>query len=393
MKKIGAEKFLYYALILSVTSIVGSCGLLGIGGKGNRETGELIEQSKVEKQYRYAQTIPYGMVPIPAGTFHMGQADEDPASTQMNFNKQITIGGFFMDDTEITNDEYNFFMNKLKVGLTGPDQATSKELLDFYAEVNTKYPNKAFNTLFIYPDTTVWRKDFTHHMSDPLVANYWSYPGYQEYPVVGISWEAAVFFGKWRTHFLNSWREDENVKDKKSFSTGLPKSPMFRLPSEAEWEYAARGGRDMNKYPWGNPYIRNSKGCMLANFKPGRGNYFDDGFAYTSPVQAYFPNDYGLFDMSGNAAEWCLDDFNPASVPTVWDLNPQFIDKNAYDKDGNSKEKYNARKVVRGGSWKDIAYFLETGTRTYEYKDSTRAYIGFRCAMTSLGRSSGAEFQ
>jgi gliding motility-associated lipoprotein GldK len=168
--------------------------------------------------------------------------------------------------------------------------------------------------------------------------------------------------------------------------------PAFRLPSEAEWEYAARGGRDMAKYPWGNPYIRNSKGCMLANFKPGRGNFYDDGFAYTSPVQAYFPNDYGLYDMAGNVSEWCLDDFNPASVPTVWDLNPQYID----DRTDPESSKYNARilpkKVVRGGSWKDVAYYLETGTRTYEFKDSTRAYIGFRCAMTHLGRSSGQEF-
>ena len=83
--------------------------------------------------------------------------------------------------------------------------------------------------------------------------------------------------------------------------------PNFRLPTEAEWEYAARGGRDMAKYPWGNPYIRNSKGCMLANFKPGRGNYYDDGFAYTAPVASYFANDYGLYDMSGNVAEWCED--------------------------------------------------------------------------------------
>jgi len=396
MKKIGAEKFLYYALILSVTSIAGSCGLLGIGGKGaaNKDEGELIEQSKVERRQRYAQTIPYGMLPIPAGTFHMGQTDEDPASTQMNFNKQITIGSFFMDETEISNDEYNFFINVVKVGLTGPDQATSKELKELYDEL--KGINPSVNKLFIYPDTTVWRRDFTHHMSDPLVDNYWSYPGYQEYPVVGVSWEAASLFNKWRTHYLNNWREEQNNNGRKG-GEGLPKSPAFRLPSEAEWEYAARGGRDMNKYPWGNPYIRNSKGCMLANFKPGRGNYFDDGYAYTSPTGAYFPNDFGLYDMSGNVAEWCLDDFNTSSVPTVWDLNPQYIDKNAYfyDNNGNlqSKKRYNAIKVVRGGSWKDIAYYLETGTRTYEYKDSTRAYIGFRSAMTSLGRSSGTEFQ
>jgi sulfatase modifying factor 1 len=96
--------------------------------------------------------------------------------------------------------------------------------------------------------------------------------------------------------------------------------------------------------------------------------------------------------MAGNASEWCLDDFYAASVPTVWDLNPQYIDERT---DPNSKkynEKIAPKKVIRGGSWKDVAYYLETGTRTYEFKDSTRAYIGFRCAMTHLGRSSGQEF-
>lgn len=141
----------------------------------------------------------------------------------------------------------------------------------------------------------------------------------------------------------------------------------------------------MAKFPWGNPYTRNSKGCMLANFKPGRGNYYDDGFAYTAPVQQFFPNDYGLWDTSGNVAEWCLDDFNPSSVPTVWDLNPQYIAKNL-------NPNVSPRKVVRGGSWKDVEYYLETGTRSSEFKDSARAYIGFRCALTHLGRSSGYEF-
>lgn len=363
MKKIVSQKVLSSALIMGVAIFLGSCGLLGIGGKKGKgdAQGEVLGQSTIERKQPWSMVIPYGMVPIPAGTFHMGQADEDPASTQINFNKQITIGLLFMDETEITNDEYLQFTSFF-LGAEGGAQLTNFPAVS-QQEFMAKY----------YPDTTVWMKDFSHHMGDPLVDSYWQHPGYQDYPVVGVSWEAANFFGQWRTAFLNEWRQ---------VNGGQPPMPAFRLPSEAEWEYAARGGRDMNKYPWGNPYIRNAKGCMLANFKPGRGNYYDDGYAYTSPVGIYFPNDYGLVDMSGNAAEWCLDDFNPASVLTVWDLNPQFIDKNAYDKEGKSKEKYNARKVVRGGSWKDVAYYLETGTRTYEYKDSTRAYIGFRCAMT-----------
>ena len=369
MMKIVSAKGLYQVAILGLGLTLAGCGLLGIGGgkKGGDSRGELVGALN---RPIFVMPLPYGMVPIPPGTFHMGQADEDPASTQISFNKQVTIGPLFMDDSEITNNEYRqftdfFLVDKVQL----PDPFVTPNEIDF----KTKY----------YPDTTVWMKDFTHHMGDPLVDYYWDHPGYKEYPVVGINWESAVFFGKWRTAFLNDWRKTNE---------GQPPVPSFRLPSEAEWEYSSRGGRDMAKYPWGNPYIRNSKGCMLANFKPGRGNYYDDGFEYTAPVGQYFPNDYGLLDMSGNVSEWCLDDFNPASVPTVWDLNPQFIDKNAYDKEGNSKEKYNARKVIRGGSWKDVAFYLETGTRTYEYKDSTRAYIGFRCVMTNIERSAVGGF-
>ncbi len=280
----------------------------------------------------------------------MGQADEDIAATQINFNKQVTIGGFFMDDTELTNNEYRQFTQEL----TGAE-----------AEIPAGY-----SVADLMPDTTVWVSDFTHHMGDPLVTYYWSHPAFDNYPVVGIDWIAAKYFCDWRTRHLNDYRQE----------IGLPVMPNFRLPSEAEWEYAARGGRDMNKYPWGNPYIRNAKGCLLANFKPGRGNYYDDGFAYTAEVATFFANDYGLYDMSGNVAEWCEDAYNPSAVPLVWDLNPTYFDDNV------------EYKVIRGGSWKDIAYFLETGTKSYEHRDTARSSVGFRCAMTNLGRSSGSEF-
>ena len=324
-----------------------SCGLLGLSGAGG-DGGELVG---VPGREGWVMTRPFGMVPIPAGTFHMGQADEDPAASQINFNKQVTIGSFYMDDTEISNNEYRQFIDHLKedsISVLGEET------------IMTEY----------YPDTTAWVKDFAHHLGDPLQDYYYWHPGYDQYPVVGVDWEAAKYFSKWRTNYWNDYR----------ISVGEVPMPAFRLPTEAEWEYAARGGRDMAKYPWGNPYIRNAKGCMLANFKPGRGNFFDDGFAYTAPIASYFPNDYGLYDMAGNVSEWCEDAFNPASVPVVWDLNPTYWDENEM------------RKVVRGGSWKDVAFYLETGTRIYEFKDSTRAYIGFRNVMMHLGRSSGTEF-
>ena len=365
--KIGISKSgLSSIAILTLLIVLAGCGLLGIGG--GRGAAHPNELEGVPDREGWVMTLPYGMMPIPAGTFHMGQADEDPASTQINFNKQVTIGPFYMDDTEITNNEYRQFTNFFLVDAGTIDGFPTVSAADF----REKY----------YPDSTVWVRDFAHHMGDPIQDYYYWHPGYDEFPVVGIDWEAATFFCQWRTAYWNDYRKTE----------GLPPMPGFRLPSEAEWEYSARGGRDMAKYPWGNPYIRNSKGCMLANFKPGRGNFFDDGYAYTAPIQSFFPNDYGLWDTSGNVSEWCLDDFNPASVPTVWDLNPQYIDQRTNKNSKIYNKEIAPKKVIRGGSWKDVAFYLETGTRAFEYKDSSRAYIGFRCALTNLGRSSGAEF-
>ena len=358
MRKV-IRRFSYGLLMLS-SAMIGGCGLLGLGGGGGGEQGELVGVPGREGR---TKVQPYGMVPIPAGTFHMGQADEDPASTQINFNKQVTIGQFYMDETEITNNEYRQFIDHLledSISILGEDR------------IMTEY----------YPDTTVWVKDFAHHMGDPVMDYYYWHQGYDDYPVVGVNWSASMYFSEWRTNYWADYRR----------SVGEVPMPSFRLPNEAEWEYAARGGRDMAKYPWGNPYTRNSKGCMLANFKPGRGNFYDDGFSYSAPVGSYFANDYGLYDMAGNVSEWVLDDFSPVSVPTVWDLNPQFIDPRTDPDDPKYDPNVLPKKVIRGGSWKDVAYYLETGTRTYEFKDSTRAYIGFRNAMTHLGRSSGVEF-
>jgi len=139
-------------------------------------------------------------------------------------------------------------------------------------------------------------------------------------------------------------------------------------------EWAARGGRASAKYPWGNPYLSNAKGCLLANFKPHRGNYDADGYEYTAPANAYSANDYGLYNMAGNVAEWCEDAFEENASAVTWDLN------------SINRDATNPRKVVRGGSWKDIGYYLETGTRTFEYEKNKRSYVGFRCVMRYLGR-------
>jgi gliding motility-associated lipoprotein GldK len=346
------KSYLYNALY-AIVAVVSAISITSCGGKKKAMEGQL---TGVLGREGWKQEVPFGMIVVPAGVFHMGQADEDIVNSKIAMNKQVTIGGFYMDETEITNNEYRQFIEEFKAN---PDSTEDGEILT-EEEIMERF----------YPDTTVWMTDFTHHYGDPMVENYYAHPAYDNYPVVGVTYFAAEAFCGWRTKFLNEAREGQ----------GKFPQPKFRLPSEAEWEYASRGGRDMSKYPWGGPYVRNAKGCALANFKPGRGNYYDDGFQYTNPVAAYFPNDYGLYDMAGNVAEWCKDAYNPAAVPLVWDLNPIYWDERE------------PRKVIRGGSWKDIAYYIETGTRTYEYQDSSRAFVGFRCVMTFLGRSSGMEF-
>ena len=325
-----------------------SC-FFGKGGRGLTK-GDLT--GVLDRDWK-TQVVPFGMTVVPSGTFHMGQMDEDITSSRINMNKQVTIGGFFMDDSEITNNEYRQFINERESASDTSSEWTAEEIKEQ-----------------IYPDTTVWMKDFSHHLGDPMVQYYYQHPAFDDYPVVGVSWFAAREFCKWRTTFLNDYRESE----------GQFVMPNFRLPSEAEWEYASRGGLDGVPFPWGAPYDRNGRGCALANFKPGRGNYYDDGYQYTSPAYAYFPNGFGLHDMAGNVAEWCEDAYHPASFPIVWDLNPTYFDDSE------------SRKIVRGGSWKDISFYVQTGTRSYEFKDTTRSYIGFRCVMTGLGRSSGYEF-
>ena len=216
----------------------------------------------------------------------------------------------------------------------------------------------------VYPDTTVWVKDFNYSYNDPMHQDYFFHPAYQDYPVVGVNWFQAQAFCNWRTKNKN-----DQMRDNKNFVS----APSFRLPTEAEWEYAARGGLEFSKYPWGGPNTISDRGCFLANFKPVRGNYALDGALYTVEVQSFNANDYGLYNMSGNVSEWTNSSFNAASYYMGSTMNSNVEDRN------------NNRKIIRGGSWKDVAYFLEVSTRDFEYGDTARSYIGFRTVQSSLG--------
>ena len=225
--------------------------------------------------------------------------------------------------------------------------------------------------IHVYPDTMCWVRDFTYAFHEPMTQNYFWHTAYDNYPVVGVTWSQAKAFSVWRTQLYHSWllsNGDLFVND-------------FRLPTETEWERGARGDLDLSQYPWGGPYIRNANGCFLANFKPMRGRYFEDGGFHTVKVYSYNANAYGLYCMAGNVAEWCNSAFDESSYEFTHDLNSDVT----YDaKDGDHPVK--KRKVIRGGSWKDIAYYLMNSTRTYEYQDSAKSYIGFRNVMTHLGR-------
>jgi gliding motility-associated lipoprotein GldK len=215
----------------------------------------------------------------------------------------------------------------------------------------------------IYPDTTVWIKDFTYSYNEPMHNDYFSHPAYQDYPVVGVSWTQAIAFCNWRTNFKNGYQREK----------GKPNVSRFRLPNEGEWEYAARGGIPSGTYPWGSPYLLNDRACFLANFKPLRGDYAVDQAVYTVEAKSYLPNDYNLYNMAGNVAEWTNSSYNSEAYEYVASLNPNM----SFDNEN--------RKVVRGGSWKDVAYFLRVSSRDYEYSDTSRSYIGFRTVQDYLG--------
>ncbi len=218
-------------------------------------------------------------------------------------------------------------------------------------------------TISIYPDTTVWIKDFAYSYNEPMHNDYFWHSAYEDYPVVGVTWEQAKAFCAWRTILKNSYQKEK----KREYVN------RFRLPTEAEWEYAARGGLESASYPWGGPYAKNDRGCFLANFKPLRGDYAADNYLYTVEADAFDANDYGLYNMAGNVSEWVDSSYDPASYEYSSSMNP------------NVNDDMNQRKVVRGGSWKDVAYFLQVSTRDYEYADSARSYIGFRTVQDYMG--------
>ncbi len=417
-------------LLSTIIALLSACG-----GTGN---GELIG---IQKRKIWNPTDPYGMVYIPQGSYNMGPSDQDVPFANVSQAKTVSVGSFYMDETEITNNEYRQFTNWVKDSIAHVlldhliredeygnfleppridwsekirwNDAEVREILEdeMYLPDHERLDNRRqFDTrkyiykyeeldvsnasvkknredgatgerdrseflseveVHIFPDTLTWMHDFAYSFNDPYTKNYFFHPAFDDYPVVGVNWKQAVAFTKWRTAMMNGYLR----KNKQ------PTLPDFRLPTEAEWEYASRGGIDNSPYPWGGPYTRNIQGCFLANFKPLRGNYTADGGVKTIKTASYNPNGYGLYDMAGNVAEWTSNSYDESAFSYSHDMN--MSNDYSANEDDHAVLK---RKVIRGGSWKDIAYFIQTSTRTFEYQDTSKCYIGFRCAVDFLGR-------
>jgi gliding motility-associated lipoprotein GldK len=307
---------------------------------------------------------------IPGGSFFMGASDEQIDNSLMNNKKRISVSNFWMDRTEITNQQYHRFVDyvadslkylafskgtinyvdnldtltvkwpvvtTINKSLSKPIsrqaeetnqntyqelwlKAEDREFKNVYSidprKLNFRYTfvdlkraaleSNSFNglkkdlreyifsdTVNVYPDTLVWQRDFSYVYNEPLVKQYFSNPAFGEYPVVGVSWEQASAFCRWRTLHNDYYQGKAGKKD--AFIEGI-----YRLPTEAEWEYAARGNSKINAmYPWGAPYARTREGLLMANFKPGRGDYFGGDTKHDDitpvKVKSYTENGFGLY--------------------------------------------------------------------------------------------------
>lgn len=530
-RKLTMKTYTNLFISVLIIALLSSCSSSKRRSNVSQGTGLDINSSRggfqYETNYKGQEAGP-GLVFVPGGTFVKGRVQDDVMRDWNNTPVRVQVRSFYMDETEVTNLMYNEYLDWL--------ERVYKNQGDAYSNVYTA----------ALPDTMVWRSPLG--FNEDMVNNYLRHPSFQDYPVVGVTWQQATKYAKWRTERVNEGlleREGyiekgvslqiDSISPGNEFNTqtylrapdkvyggniadvagrnAQPRSrdadsteldfvkrekglllPEYRLPTEAEWEYAALGlselreynsYRGKKKYPWSGDSTRSTKrrteGDQLANFKQGKGDYSgvagwsSDNADITAPVRAFPANSFGLYGMGGNVAEWVADVYRPIINSDVSDMsyyrgnlytkpvigedgktvvvneieidttpnnklnvkalpgeveftqidesdsqfrpnfnrayNPNYLDgdekstpnpdetemyKFAIDKDGNvTKNEDDVKslvsdqtRVVKGGSWKDRAYWLDPAQRRYSPEFMAADYIGFRCAMSYLGESS-----
>jgi gliding motility-associated lipoprotein GldJ len=383
-------------LLVVLAGCLSSCNNSRDYEDNSRATGWNLEGKdgglKYKTDYEGQETGP-GLVFIEGGTFTMGRVQDDVMHDWNNSPTQQHVMSFYMDETEVTNRMYLQYLDWLQ---------------RVYPQENEKYRQIYQGAV---PDTLVWRNRLGY--AKTMVENYLRHPAFQNYPVVGVNWVQATEFSEWRTNRVNEKilekkgytvkgaryeakvgqtfdtdayfnapskayggkdsltrggkRADQNIQVYNGDTLGGYYSsrksgdllPAYRLPTEAEWEFAALGlggireynqYRGRKKYPWRGQYTRSSEqgdfGDQLANFKLGDGDYggisgwSNDGADITNEIKSYAPNEYGLYDMAGNVAEWVADVYRPIVDDKFSDFNyyrGNVYTKNAIGEDGQTQ--------------------------------------------------------